>query len=65
MFGLPTLALFSSYHTCPKWSKWLLGGAQCVTSLIPALRRQRQVDPYEFKVSLVYIAFFKPAKAKL
>ena len=24
--------------------------------LIPALRRQGQVDPYEFEVSLVYIA---------
>ena len=31
--------------------------------LIPALRRQRQVDFCEFKASLVYRASFKTAKS--
>ena len=32
-------------------------------SLNPALRRQRQVDLYEFEVSLVYILSFRTARA--
>jgi hypothetical protein len=31
-------------------------------SLIPALRRQRQTDPCEFKVSLVYRLGFRTAR---
>jgi hypothetical protein len=34
-----------------------------VTPLIPALRRQRQVDLSEFKANLVYRASSKTAKA--
>jgi hypothetical protein len=32
------------------------------TPLIPALRRQRQLDLCEFKVSLVYIGSSKPVR---
>jgi hypothetical protein len=31
--------------------------------LIPAFEKQRQMDICEFKASLVYIAFSRPAKA--
>ena len=33
------------------------------TPLIPALRRQRQEDLCEFKVSLIYIVSFRTARA--
>lgn len=32
-------------------------------SLIPALRRQKQADGYEFKASLIYICHSRPFKA--
>lgn len=31
--------------------------------LIPALRRQKQVDDFDFKTSLIYISCSKPGRA--
>ena len=42
---------------------WFRGLMWWHTPLIPALRRQNQVDLYEFKANLVYIVNFRPARA--